>query len=155
VTCSGLEDGIASQFPASVDGAHGQRFGEGARKRAAADAEATHEDPYAWVRDVHDGGGAIVNVGSVVATTPCESLGVYAATSGRMRPTNPLNRVLALGRIGRASEVAEAIAFAASDRASHITGTEIIVDGGWTAGRYALEVTGAETRLTALQSCQR
>ncbi|MFE7978828.1 SDR family NAD(P)-dependent oxidoreductase [Streptomyces shenzhenensis] len=125
------------------------------------------------------GGGVIVNVGSVVATTPVETLGVYAATKGGIaaltkaaamelgpkgvrlcvvRPGTiatpmsgpdtsdaPFHRVLALGRIGRASEVADAIAFAASDRASYLTGTEITVDGGWTAGRYALEVAGVQS----------
>ena len=127
------------------------------------------------------GGGVIVNVGSVVATTPCETLGVYAGTKGAIasltkvaamelgqrgvrlcvvRPgsiatamaapdaeADPFYRVLALGRVGQASEVGDVIAFAASDRASYITGTEIIVDGGWTAGRYATEVVGAQTVL--------
>ncbi|MFJ7496100.1 SDR family NAD(P)-dependent oxidoreductase [Streptomyces sp. NPDC097727] len=129
------------------------------------------------------GGGVIVNVGSVVATTPVERLGVYAAAksgiaaqtkvaamelgpkgvrlcvvrpgtvatpmSGPDTADDPFHRVLALGRIGQASEVADAIAFAASDRASYITGTENTVDGGWTAGRYALEVAGAKSDLEA------
>lgn len=38
-----------------------------------------------------------------------------------------------LGRLGRAEEVATAILFLASDEASFITGTELIVDGGFTA----------------------
>lgn len=37
-----------------------------------------------------------------------------------------------LGRAGRASEVAAAIAFLASDDASFITGTQLLVDGGFT-----------------------
>ncbi|PUB25998.1 NAD(P)-dependent dehydrogenase (short-subunit alcohol dehydrogenase family) [Promicromonospora sp. AC04] len=37
----------------------------------------------------------------------------------------------ALGRLGEASEVADAIAYLCSDRASFITGVELNVDGGW------------------------
>ncbi|MFF1933747.1 SDR family NAD(P)-dependent oxidoreductase [Streptomyces sp. NPDC058228] len=129
------------------------------------------------------GGGAIVNVGSVIATHPTETLGVYAATKGAIasltrvaamelgpsgvrlcvvRPgsiATPMSgpdaedavfpRVLAAGRIGRPSDIADAIAFAASDRASYITGSEITVDGGWSAGRYGLEAAGAQSLLEA------
>ena len=39
-----------------------------------------------------------------------------------------------LGRAGRAEEAAYAILFLASDEASYITGTELVVDGGFLAG---------------------
>jgi 3alpha(or 20beta)-hydroxysteroid dehydrogenase len=41
---------------------------------------------------------------------------------------------IALGRVGEAREVAAASLFLVSDDASYITGAELAVDGGWTAG---------------------
>jgi NAD(P)-dependent dehydrogenase (short-subunit alcohol dehydrogenase family) len=37
-----------------------------------------------------------------------------------------------LGRLGAPEEVAEAVAFLASTRASYITGENLVIDGGWT-----------------------
>jgi NAD(P)-dependent dehydrogenase (short-subunit alcohol dehydrogenase family) len=38
-----------------------------------------------------------------------------------------------IGRLGRSEEVGAVIAFLASDAASYMTGSEVYVDGGWTA----------------------
>lgn len=39
------------------------------------------------------------------------------------------------GRLGRADDVASAVLFLASDSSSYVNGTELVVDGGMTAGR--------------------
>ncbi|WGW12598.1 3-hydroxybutyrate dehydrogenase [Saxibacter everestensis] len=39
-----------------------------------------------------------------------------------------------LKRLAEASEIAEAVAFACSDAATSMTGSNIVLDGGWTAG---------------------
>ncbi|MBN8944781.1 MAG: glucose 1-dehydrogenase [Rhizobiales bacterium] len=44
-----------------------------------------------------------------------------------------VRRRIPMGRIGRPDEIASAIGFLASDRARYITGTTLVVDGGWQA----------------------
>jgi NAD(P)-dependent dehydrogenase (short-subunit alcohol dehydrogenase family) len=38
-----------------------------------------------------------------------------------------------MGRLGRLDEVAAAVVFVASEAASLMTGTSLVIDGGWTA----------------------
>ena len=54
-------------------------------------------------------------------------------TSASTERTDRLAATTLLGRAAQAGEIAEVIAFLASDRASYITGAVIPVDGGRTA----------------------
>jgi len=40
----------------------------------------------------------------------------------------------AIGRMGRPEEIAAAVLYLASDEAAFVTGSALIIDGGWSAG---------------------
>lgn len=58
-------------------------------------------------------------------------------------------RRVPLQRIGEPEEIARTTLFVCSDDASYITGAEIAVDGGWTAGHYEPALPGAPAHLAA------
>ncbi|HKE01367.1 MAG TPA: SDR family oxidoreductase, partial [Planctomycetota bacterium] len=52
----------------------------------------------------------------------------------REKAAEELKSRIPLGRIGRPEDVAQAVAFLASDRAAYITGHTLVVDGGLAGG---------------------
>ena len=57
---------------------------------------------------------------------------------GQNRPIDPYSmaeNMVPLGKAGEASEIADGILYLASDMSSHVTGSELVIDGGMTAGR--------------------
>ncbi len=69
------------------------------------------------VNSVHPG---FVETPLLMATSDANALAFYTAGTP-------------MGRMAQPSEIASAVAFLASDDASFMTGSEMVVDGGWTA----------------------
>ncbi len=63
-------------------------------------------------------------VANALATMPSNEAETYAAEIAAQIP---------MGRLAKPSEIAEPILFLASDSASYMTGTGLVVDGGYTA----------------------
>lgn len=59
--------------------------------------------------------------------------GFAQSTGDREAVYEALKKLHPLGRLGRPEEIASVIVFLLSDDASFMTGSEVVVDGGYTA----------------------
>jgi NAD(P)-dependent dehydrogenase (short-subunit alcohol dehydrogenase family) len=71
-----------------------------------------------------------------------------ASVPDRTAARDAMDRLQPMGRMGTAQEIAASVAFLASDDAAFITGTELVVDGGWLAD-------GGSTRLPSADGSDR
>lgn len=72
-------------------------------------------------------GSSIVTIGSAAAVTPHYTASEWAVRGQAQLDANPL------GILGRPDDVAPLIVFLISDEVRYISGTEIVVDGGFTS----------------------
>ena len=68
-----------------------------------------------------------VSPGAIATERMVVQFGSEDAASRHMAPLHPI------GRLGRPEEIAEALCFLASARASFMTGSDMVVDGGYIA----------------------
>jgi NAD(P)-dependent dehydrogenase (short-subunit alcohol dehydrogenase family) len=74
-----------------------------------------------------------IRVNAVAPGTIATEMQQAMVASGRVSVEIYLDRI-PMNRVGRPEEIADAVAYLASDRASYVSGVVLAVDGGWASG---------------------
>jgi len=82
-----------------------------------------------WTTDLKDRRIRVNAVSPGPIDTPGLSELLASSATGQQR-AKMIAATVPLGRLGRADEIAKAVAFLASDDSSYVTGIELFVDGG-------------------------
>ena len=83
--------------------------------------------------ELSESGVAVVTICPGFIDTPMVAGALRRAENGNEMREMIISRH-ALGRLGEPREIADAVIFLASDESSFMTGAELVVDGGFTAG---------------------
>jgi len=74
-----------------------------------------------------------IRVNAVAPGTASTEMQQAMVAAGRVSMDLFLDRI-PMNRVGRPEEIADAVHYLASDRASYVNGVVLAVDGGWAAG---------------------
>ena len=90
------------------------------------------------VDDIIDSGGTILNAAKALKQRGAKEVYVYithGVLSGDAvkKIKNSVIKNIPLGKVATESDIASAVVYLASDAASMMTGSSLVIDGGWTA----------------------
>ena len=80
------------------------------------------------------GGGSIINLSSIYGLISAPDIPPYHASKGAVeKGREQLDELPPLGHVGEPKDIADGLLYLASDESKFVTGSELVIDGGYTA----------------------